>query len=317
MLWGSELYYWFNMGVPLFILISAELCARQDSQDKTRQEETTCCAHDLCHKFKKILFPYYVYLGIVFVMGICLGYRVNIIELVRYIFVLQGIVLNFPASFAPTHTMGHLWYITYVLIIYGLTPFLRTLESKWEIPYGKVLTMCLLMFFFQVVLNRLFNIAIFYTWFVPLYIAGYVYFRNNQYSEKRLGVYLFLCLISLCGRAFFRVLILKHATYLTFPGSSFMTGVCYGISEALSGVFLYFLLRCVFSTLSLVRITKILVFSDRCSYSIYLTHMLGILLAFRLAAGFPKIIQGGAAVLLCIPIGFLFYNATSAILKKI
>ena len=120
MLHASELYFWFNLGVQLFVLISAELFARQNIQRPLTW---------LGQRFASILVPYHAYLAIAFLLGRLCGQPPNLCGVVRYLTATQGIGFA-SASFAPQHSLGHLWFITYILLAYVMTPLLQWADRK-------------------------------------------------------------------------------------------------------------------------------------------------------------------------------------------
>ena len=287
----------------MFVLISAELFAGQDIKQPIRW---------LRHRCNKILLPYYTYLFLVVIVGLFAGKSVEPWGGVfRYLTVSQGFGFS-SAKFAPEHSLGHLWFITYILFVYLLTPFLQKIISQIHFSHLQLRLLflgCLLLVFLATSLNRLAQSQLIHSWFIPLYVYGYFFFHTqNLSSSSRLHLTdLFSVLLLVVGRFALRLLIQNHDAVLSLRGAHFLAALCNNGYDFLLGLSLYLALRKIFANLSPEWFSSIWNFSDRCSYSIYLTHMLGILLAFHIAANLPRPIQACLAVATSISCGWLFH----------
>ncbi len=58
-------------------------------------------------------------------------------------------------------------------------------------------------------------------------------------------------------------------------------------------------------------------FSDRCSYGIYLTHMLAIILSFWVASDCHWLVQGTCSLAIAIALGWMFHYMTGPLVAHI
>ena len=103
--YNNELAYWFNCGVQMFLLISGFLYG---------QRGIISWKAFYKRNLPKILIDYYLYLAIMIPIYLLVIHQS--ISVSDYINLLFGIGTDIPG-------MGHLWYISTILVCYLITPF--------------------------------------------------------------------------------------------------------------------------------------------------------------------------------------------------
>lgn len=99
--YDNELAWWLNVGVQMFLFISGYLYADKKT--------------DLRSQFLKILIPYYIFVLAACVVWTLFSAEANLMD------VLSIITLRSYGNFIGLH---HLWFISYILFAYLLTPLL-------------------------------------------------------------------------------------------------------------------------------------------------------------------------------------------------
>lgn len=259
--YGNELAWWFNVGVQIFLIISGYLYSKKDYSKESP-------LNILKKQFKKILLPYYLFLPIVIVLYsfLCPQY-LSFTSIVKYILccgVLEG--------------QGHFWFITYILFCYLITPYLYLIKSLTK-DYSLIKT--LFTYCFVVILFIILTIA-FHSYFNASYIVCYFigYFIGDifiRFKEKFNIIYY----ITLC----FALLFCGLKIYLLYINPVSLNGVMLSIfnlfklySHLLLGLAIFLTLL----KLPNIKYNKVLSFSDKYSYEIYIVHSLFIRSTFNL-----------------------------------
>lgn len=253
--YGNELAWWFNVGVQIFLIISGYLyCSKDYSKESPLKI--------LKKQFKKILIPYYFWLPIVIVLYsfLCPQY-LSIIDIIKYILccgVIEG--------------QGHFWFIPYILYCYLLTPYLywvKKLVKDFNI-IKTLLLYCIIILSF-IVLSTCFR-SYFGGGYIVCYFVGY--FLGDIFSrfkEKRFFNLLFAIISGVT------ILSVGIKIYLVYINPIQFNGILDSIfnmfkfySHLLLGLTIFLLLL----KLPNIRYNKLLSFSDKYSYEIYIVHAL-------------------------------------------
>ncbi|MBE6336795.1 MAG: acyltransferase [Lentimicrobiaceae bacterium] len=257
--YGNELAFWFNVGVQLFLIISGYLYYTKDYSNES-------VLRILKQQFIKILLPYYVWLGIVIVIYLLFSPQSLTTISVIYSFFCSGTLLG----------QGHLWFIPYILLCYLITPYLYYIKRK--IHNTNLISTSII---WLIILGCIFIIMKLYkSYFKPeiisCYIIGYAIadifsrFKRNNIRNK---ITFIICMAAIVFNAikiyycYFYKSELAGVFALIFAYFKSYTHVVLGLS-----IFLLFIHLC-----NNVKYNKILSFSDKYSYEIYLVHALFIL----------------------------------------
>lgn len=248
---SNDWAYIFNIGVQLFFLISGFLYGKKgvvkvDGFIKSR--------------FGKVYLPYIVFFAIVViayqVFDVC---RISPKTIVFYLLNLQGFSALLPT---PIEGLNHLWFLTILMICYGITPFVHCFLKKHKVLF--FMSLVLLIIVECVFLRKLYSVFI----CVLVYLTGLLY---GKYEEKvPRWIFLlpvpFLIMILLQGKSL-EGLMANTYGYIWFKFLLSVFGFC----------FLYFLL-------SAMKITgnKVIAIADNYSYEFYLIHHVFILGPFSL-----------------------------------
>ena len=251
--YGNELAWWFNVGVQIFLIISGYLYSKKDYSKESP-------LNILKKQFKKILLPYYLFLPIVIVLYsfLCPQY-LSFTSIVKYILccgVIEG--------------QGHFWFIPYILFCYLITPYLYWIKSLAN-DYSLIKT--LFTYCFVIIAFIILSFA-FHSYFNASYIVCYFigYFIGDifiRFKEKFNIIYY----ITLC----FAILFCGLKLYVLYIAPVSLNGVVLSIFN-LFKLYSHLLLGlAVFLTLLKlpnIKYNKVLSFSDKYSYEIFIVHSL-------------------------------------------
>jgi peptidoglycan/LPS O-acetylase OafA/YrhL len=248
--------WWFNVGVQIFLCMSGFLYGWHKD---IKNGETF-----IIRNFKKVLLDYYLYL--LPVIPIYLIFAPHYLSSVKII----------GSIFGSTNIDGlkHLWYVPYILFCYLITPILlkinEILKNKRAIIF--IITIILLLAVNQAVI----------TLYVKYFTAAWI----NCYLIGFFGAKLIkrgFSLNSIVG-LLIPVCIALNAVKIRSPESGSLFIEQY--AHAALGVSLFF---CLFSLLKKIdgdnrRLMKLLNWTDRYSYDVYIVHHVYILGPFSVMA---------------------------------
>ena len=259
--YGNELAWWFNVGVQIFLIISGYLYSKKDYSKESP-------LNILKKQFKKILLPYYLFLPIVIVLYsfLCPQY-LSFTSIVKYILccgVIEG--------------QGHFWFIPYILFCYLITPYLYWIKS---LANDYSLTKTLFTYCFVIIAFIILSYA-FHSYFGASYIVCYFigYFIGDvfiRFKEKFNIIYI----ITLC----FALLFCGLKIYLLYVNSISLNGVVLSIFNRFKSYSHLLLGLAIFLTLLKlpnIKYNKVLSFSDKYSFEIFIVHCLFIRGSFHL-----------------------------------
>jgi len=252
--YGNEIAWWLNVGVQIFLLISAFLYGQKEISNPF-----------LFYKknFIKILADYYLFL--LFVIPIYL-YFTDISITTKIWFKLIFGLKALPG-------IGHLWYISTILFCYLLIPFLFYLiKQKYKYIYFVFLLLIIQ------ALCSLHLIPFTGAW-INCFIIGYLF--GNLYKNfgksiliKLLNFFLPIALIFNITKIYLKYFInINNKTISLF----------YQYAHVFLAMALFFILLMLFQKLNFNSFQKkLLNFTDKITYDVYITHSIFILGPFSL-----------------------------------
>lgn len=250
--YGSEWAWWLNVGVQVFFIISGFLYGTKAIEEPIGW---------LKKQFKKILIPYYIFLifavvGYILVAPDKIGVK-NIVAAVFTVGQIKGI--------------GHLWFVSNILFCYLITPYLAALRDYLlqKNLFRTILVATLILGVYSligIITNDYFRPGR-----IDCYILGYFTATLcERYGHKKILWCFWLSLIP-CT--------LSNVVYcyLHYTKGLAMDGMLAHITD-FSHMFLgYSLSMLMMILLRNIKQSKVLQFSDKYSYEIYLVHQLFIL----------------------------------------
>jgi len=268
----NELAFWFNVGVQIFFAVSGFLYGRKQIDDDIGF---------IAKNFKKILLNYYIFL--LAAVPIYIAFARNNIDIKNIPFVL--------IAYSTIKGIGHLWFIAYILLCYIITPLLSRFSQKiCECSNRSFLFVLIcVVFVFQIICFTYVNFFI-AAW-VLCYVLSFLISKRLTDSKLKLKTIL-MWLIPLCFFAIIYRILFEYFFIFSFTGFKkmiFDTTLQY--SQAILGLTLFFSLYAFFSKININKfnfIKKIVSFSDKYSYDIYITHQIFILGPFGIMTLFPN-----------------------------
>lgn len=290
----NELAWWLNIGVQVFLLISGFLYG---------QREIISVKDFYKRNITKILVDYYVFLILIIpIYVLAVHYPISMQNALK---LLLGIGTNIPG-------LGHLWYISTILICYIITPFIVRLFRPRIKPLFVFIVFCLIEVIFVIIPG-------FTGAWINCYIIGIMigieYSKNgNRYNVlKRVLITAAPIGAIVCGSEIF----------IKYLGAFELTGITAKIANT---VFHYgrIALGCILFTGFLLITRKlrikfssktqaVLNFSDKFSYDAYIVHLFCILGPYSFFEGrvtFSEIVLG-------IVLMIFYIIVTSSILRSL
>lgn len=167
-----------NVGVPIFFIISGFLYG---------QKRITSALQWYKKQFIKIIIPLYTYYLIsgLFLLAVGKFGELNFFEFLKQLLNLQGIC---GGEIGNIQT-GHLWFITFILICYLITPLLQLLREKLNLLKVALLIVVVSFVWIAIILNI--NNVYFISWFPGIlsYIFAYYLAAYWKRDNKKLFVF--------------------------------------------------------------------------------------------------------------------------------
>ena len=255
----SEWAQWLNIGVQLFFIISGFLYGNQTISEPIPW---------LKKRFVKILVPYYLFLTVAVV-----GYLIVAPDVIPW----KTVVTTYLVV-ETIGGIGHLWFVSYILFCYLLTPYLELIRNYIERKRlrGALVTLAIIIGAYSVI--AVVTLAHFRPGMLFCYVLGYF----TAVFTRRLGNGILLrCLTwSLLPTLLSNGLYI----YLHYWKGLEMAGHLRHIVEFSHAFLGYSILLGMLLLFKGVRMNGLLSFSDRYSYPIYVVHQLFILSPLTLMA---------------------------------
>lgn len=250
---NSEFAWWLNIGVQVFFILSGFLYGTKKIIEPIKW---------LQRNFVKILLPYYIFLLFAILLYACITpTSLQIKSIIKALFCVGTI-----------EGLGHLWFIGYILLCYFLTPFLYKFseyigEKNLKHQLGYIGGLLCLYMILGVLTHSYFKPDRILCYFVG-YFSSFLLYRNG-------GIILKWILWSCVPLAF-----ISKFFYVYFKFISPNTSLCspiYRLSHIFMGTSLTFVLMFLFLKFKSLRSSKLLTYSDKYSYYVYIVHQLFIL----------------------------------------
>ena len=248
----------FNVGVPLFMMISGFLFAVKG------KPESYCSWFG--NRLLRILTPYYLFLlFLLLVYVVRFGWQSIIPEKwIFYVLPLQGFTQNY------INGAEHLWFVTDILLCYLLTPLLYVIQGKISKRQGVWLPVVFLLYTAALLLSSYLLPAIVSTTIVTVfsYILGFLFIK--ALLSRRCIVFIVMLAASPA---------LRLVSNLFFDGTPLYDRFIAPVTHQLLAVSLFCLLFMAVSRWfdSLLRVRKAVRSLDSVSYEIYLVHYMFII----------------------------------------
>lgn len=268
-----------NIGVQVFFCISAFLFGKRDIVNPLSWLKQRAC---------KILIPYYVYMFIVSGVIILFSYEVFSLKTeLSCLLLLQGVWGGYEC-------VNHLWFLTWIMVCYLLTPLLQYVNSKSVLVAS----------FLSLTLIALSVISIRST-YLFLYCIMYLISKNGIEGKKWL---LFLCLL-------LSVITLFFFSWDKVSDMGSLYSIVFHIVIGLS----FFLLVLNIGDerfVSFVSKLKIKGVLDKYSYEIYLTHHIVIIGTFSLLYVCESLLVSLTLIIIAILIQSIIIKKLSTIVRQ-
>lgn len=250
----------FNVGVPVFFIISGFLYGRKQINGILKW---------YFKQFWKIVIPVYAYYAVSVVILLIMGDvgRLNWKTVLYQLLNLQGFLYGQIGNVQ----VAHLWFITYILLCYLITPLLQKLRdtlSKKTIWLVLAVAGAIQM----ILVLRNSGVSAVHLWGVLAYISGYFFGAYHQLRVKKKG-YILLSLLAV-GAVMLRVILNRIA-----DGGAAWIGLLY--ERAATSICQIVLAWWILITVATIvfRFSKAAYgclkpvrFCDRVSFEIYIVH---------------------------------------------
>lgn len=254
--------FWINVGVQIFLFISGFLYGKK---------EITDVGDFYKQRIKKILVPYMIVFVIILLLDIfLLGENYSFKKILGCFlglgaFTEGGNILN----------LSHTWFVSYILLCYMLLPILQGIfnSRKFSKNFCLFIIVILLVQAFQT-----YGVANVEASWINNFIFGYFYSRCCKEKKQEWAYCAFMAVLFVIMMPI--AIIYQEHLPVTLPGilnSNANIIVNYG--HVMLGVVIFVALYKIFHRCK-VKNNKLLAFSDKYSYYIYLVHQIFILYSF-------------------------------------
>lgn len=244
---NNDLCCWFNVGVPLFFMISGFLYGGKNIQNTI---------FFLSRSFLKILIPYWLMLS--FAIGFLAIYSPSSLNIKEVCLAFFGL--------CTLKGLRHLWFIPYILFCYLLIPYLQALKN-----YCKSKSLMKTIFVYSLFLLLIQIIGFVYkSFFLPDRITAFLiaYFipdLYNRFNSKKTSFVVFI--VVAIGFIAWGV---RYYLRYNYVGPYFqIVGLYDRYSMLAAALALFLLMSFVFKN---IKGSSFLSITDKLSYPVYLTH---------------------------------------------
>lgn len=253
---GSELAWWFNVGVQIFLCISGFLYGRKGKIENDLKFYKK--------NFAKILLDYYIVIvPVILIFALFFSDKLSVDLIIKVLLIANTLEGG-----------GHLWYIPYCLLCYLITPFLsRFFYNNSE---KKIVVKFFVLSVIAVLITELFFNYFNSAWIV-CYILGYC--LGIFSTKEKIKFYNLISCLIVVGAVFMNLIQILQDYVLQLG----INGITYSLylrfcnfAHVLLGVALFIVLKRLFGAVFKKgypkAIEKLCLFSDRYSYDVYLVH---------------------------------------------
>lgn len=254
-----ELAFWLNIGVQIFLVLSAKLLQKKSFNTK----------RDALQFYKtrvvRIMLPVWIYLIAICTVLVVIQQPPSWISVIAYAlggaaFVKNGIL-----------GLGHFWYLTIILIAYLLTPVLAIFAKRMKEARRWIFVSILVMISLGLVSIFWLIATPAYGVHLSLFIVAYYLFQRQEQDRDwaKNGVkYVFIPMIlSVAGRIACTIVGVEAWKYYTVYDA-----LCIPIFKAVQGYWLFCALYCLFSQEKCRVFPKAIEKLSVLSFEIYITH---------------------------------------------
>lgn len=255
-----EAAFWLNIGVQIFLFMSGYLYGKRNIDNTVTWYKK---------QFQKIFIPYFlVAITIIFIDYMIFDITYPIKQILSNLIGLQGFYQAIP-------TISHTWFISYILFCYLITPLLQSL--KLENMNNRQFYTFLFITLIGLFTFEFFGITTIISAWIFNYILGYAFARKFQNNNSYKGTFIVIMTIITMFTLIPRIIIQYQLIDYNFP-NFIIKNFTYlrNYSHMLLGSWIFIILQLLFSKLKL-KYNKVLAFSDKYSYCIYLVHQIFIL----------------------------------------
>lgn len=248
----SEWAWWLNVGVQIFFIISGFLYGNKQIDEPIVW---------IKKQFVKILVPYYIFLVIAVIGYVMIdSNQLDVVPIIGAVFTIGTI-----------KGIGHLWFVGYILFCYLMTPYLAIFRNY--LIQKKLSTALLILFVIvacYIIVGVLTN-----DYFRPGDVCCYIFgYFTSVFLKKYGSIMLKACIY--CSALFCVVSNILYC-YLRYVKNMENVSVMRHVTD-FSHFFLgYVIVLILMRSLSHIKYNRVLLFSDKYSYEIYLVHQLFIL----------------------------------------
>ena len=300
--YGNELAWWFNVGVQMFLFISGLLFANRNVDILVLKKQ-----------FVKILVPYYLFTIIANLIWVVYSSDANITDIVSIMLL---------HSYGKFQGLQHLWFISYILLAYVMTPLFISILKVFEKTFFSMMCSGFLIVIGLLIFFELFASHYNAAWMV-CYFFGIIMGRllNSKVPEMIQGRQYIIFIIVILSIIFNTIQIIID--YYICPTFSGVNGSIYNkfcnYAHVLLGITLVLLLRYIYNKVTNGSVEHcILRWSDKYSYYIYLVHQLFILGCFSLCTAIETpIIAIPVSIGVIVLSGIILNKLTEKVLAKI
>ncbi len=249
---------WLNLGVVFFFCISAHLYSKRNIKNSVSWFKK---------KYIEIVIPSFVVVVLTLLVFFSLVETVSTNNVINSL--LSG--LGFEAFLKDSYKFKQYWFLTYILIAYLLVPFLQKIKvkdiSNFVFWVGLIVSTILIQVFFA--LLSFLDIPSISYGVMLRFILPYLVFKkycDDIFSYKKLMIFLSYIAVF----ALVMVCFIRYFDYII--GMEAICELIFIYTQTLVGFVAYYWLYKLFSNKRFNA--KLLSYSDKLSYPIYLTHCL-------------------------------------------
>lgn len=259
-----------NSAIYTFLFISGYLYGRKDILSFKKW---------IVQRWIKIMTPIYIWLISIILYRIFIMNPIDISSILIYLFNLQGLLHGIIG-------IDHLWFTTFMMICYIITPLLQRYRNKYSsFKINKKVRYLIISIVIQVVVSILINPTLGKNLsYVNIYIVGYYFSISfiGKFSTKTFILFSFIATISLFIRFYFK---------LRFDDTAFYESVIVANTRAVLGIYIFVFCNYIAGYFKGFYFKKIVSSFDKISYELFITHYSFIVGPYLIWGKFPLIIS--------------------------
>lgn len=252
--------FWINVGVQIFFFMSGFLYGKKIIKNNKEFYKK---------RIIKVLVPYCIIFTIVLFLDFC--FLNNSYPIKRII----GCFLGLGAFGNNIPILTHTWFVSYILLCYILVPLLQFIFNK---PNFKSNFLIFLVITLLIQILNIYEIINIEACWINNFIYGYFYGKccNEEKQERKFNIFITILLVIIMPLA----VIYQEKIPIILPDIlNTYSNIIVNYGHVLLGTSIFIILHKLFNKLNL-RKSKLLLFSDKYSYYIYLVHLIFILRSF-------------------------------------